>query len=205
SRSLKIGEVLGVLPEQVELLDRGRMHGGHVEKSDILVHARLSVDIASLTRGLTSISRLPHVERVAREHLGEVGVLELLLRLSIVSKYDLRGMLLGRGVDWKSREVCQDLSRNEVPLQMLERLIGGLNVVRTVVGDLSDLVFRDRLVPGELHLLVFEPELQLPLLQRLLDRSVIEDVSEGDVVCLTEICVRHVVDDLLAELVEALV
>ena len=72
---LQIAESLSVRTEEVQSLDRRRVHRGDVEQPDVRVHAGLGVDSAALPDVVTLVLalRLPlsgRIERISREHLG---------------------------------------------------------------------------------------------------------------------------------------
>src|SRR5690606_12919300 len=135
-------------------LDAGRMHRSHVQKSNVGVHARLRIYVATLADLFTSVGTLTMIVRISLEvnriaidltrplmssSRGEVGIDELLLSVAISLEHDLRSVCLRRRVDRKTTQVRQNLSSHVVVLTRFERRLSGLHVISAVVADLHPL------------------------------------------------------------------
>ena len=219
--SLNIGELLGVRTEQIQVLNRGGVHGSHVEKCDIAVHARLGVDVTTLADLFALVRALSEVVDVPREmnrirpdlltvlellSRSQVGVDKLVLRLAVVPENDPGGVRVRGRVHRQSGNIGQHTTSDEVLVAIVEDRLRGGDVVCAVVRNLKDLVVRDRLVPRVLVLLVMDPELELELLETLLLRREVVNIRVRQIIRLAEEDVLAVTfNDLLAEVVELLV
>jgi hypothetical protein len=75
------------------------VHGGNVKESNIMVKARLSIDVASLANRLSTIVTNPSVKRISGELGTEISVDEGSLRVAIIPEDDTRSVFLGCVVD----------------------------------------------------------------------------------------------------------
>ena len=204
---LDFAESLGVWTKQIKLLDGSRMHGRDIEKTDIRVHSRFGIDITALAYFLSTICTLAPLEFVSGEHLRQIRVDELILRMLVATEYDPCGMLVRGVVNRQTRNRSKDLPSRPVTRKMVEHCLSGNNVVVAILGDFLPPILRDRLIPWHTELLVMDPEFDLPLLQALLvaSRREVVHIGVGYVVRFTKERVSILADDPLAELVQFLV
>ena len=155
------------------------MHRLNIQQGHVLMVSRLGVDVSALADLLTTICRLAVLVLVAGEHLRQVCVLQVLLRVSLTLEYDLSCQLVSAGVDRETCDRSKDLPGLPVRLQMVPYLLCGDDVVVAICGDLLPHLLRHRFVPGKTELLVVDTQLDLPLLEGLLLGGEVVDIGIG--------------------------
>ena len=210
-----IREVLGKLAKAVHCSDRVGMQRCDIQQSHVPVHARLGVDISTLTKIVATIHVLPVFVLVAREGSDDVVTLVLRiarftrckiginqLRLLFVTKDDLRGECIGRVIDRHSGQVSQDLSCRPVTFQMVEDGFRRNDIVIAICSDIVPKVFGDRLIPRKTEFLMVNTKIDLPLLQTLLLGCKVINVRIRYVIRLAKERITTSSDDPLRKLVE---
>ena len=180
------------------------MHRRNVQNSNVSVDTRLCIHVAAFTRDFLTVVRLALVELVTREGLCQVLVLERSLRTTLIAEDDPSSVRVRRRVHVEPRKVRQNLSSDEVRLEVLAHDLGGFHIVDAVLDDLVPQFLRNRLVPGQTQFEMMDAELELPELQGVLLRGKVEDIRVRDVVSLTEHGTGSATDDLLGLLVQLL-
>src|SRR3954471_3375043 len=115
----KISESFRVRTEEIQVFNRCWMHTCNIQQSNVHVATGLSVDVPSLSRIFATVRRLSVVIDVPRELLAEVGVVELGLRVLVVTEHNFGGMPLCRVVDREPTQGSQDLTCDVIALTVL--------------------------------------------------------------------------------------
>ena len=230
-RIQNILEPLRVLvAEEVLCHDTARVHRGNIQQSNVPVHARLCIDVATFTDFFAPVCRLAALENITGKdrsslnvkagvlrvirvtdfvlncsQVTHVTVVELVLRLAVPAKYNPGGQAVGRIIDRHLGDIRQDFSRGEIRLPGVEDCFCGNNVIVTVFCNLLPQLLCHRLVPGQAELFVVDAKLDFPLLQALLLGAEVVNIGIADVICLAEETVFATTDDTLTELIQLLI
>ena len=90
------------------------MHRRHVQKGDVFIHSGLSVNITAFANGLAKISTNTAVIYVTIEVLTQIGILEASLRIPILPKYYLSGVLLSCVVHTETTQLSKNLASSKM-------------------------------------------------------------------------------------------
>src|SRR3954447_17979378 len=171
------------------------MHRSNIQQGYAVVDSRFGIYVSTFSGAFVSVKALTRVERVTWKLLTQICVDEVLLRVLVVSKYDLRGMCLSSIVDAQSTQFGHDLTGDEILPAIFEHSFSCSNIVDAIFNDSRPLFLIDGLIQRNIQLHVVYPEIDLELLQALFDRAEVPDIGIGQVVRLCEHRIAVVVHD----------
>ena len=194
---LQIPEILRMIPEQVFLVDGGRMHAGNIQQSHVPMDPLLCVHISAFPDDFPAISadttikgilwkdrlsvlrelrilwiqvhRLNIIEAVKRIIVALVPEEAIVqLRMFFPAEDDPCGERVRCVVHAHVRQLRQDLPCRPVRLPRVEYRFRRKYVVIAVFRYLQPPFLWHRLVPRQSQFLMVDPQLNFPFLQRLL-------------------------------------
>ena len=121
------------------------------------------------------------------------------------TEYNSGSKLVGRIIDSHLGNLCQNLTCGKVALRVIPDCLCCKNIVIAVFRNLRPKFFRNGFVPRKTKLLMVNAQLDFPLLQALLLRTVIIDIRVRDIICFSKHRIRRSADNSLRERVELLI
>ena len=144
----------------------------------------------------------PHCKRKIRIRIEDLTlvthetVIELILRLAVVTKYNSGSQRVRRIIDGHPRNIRQNLTSREVCFTSIKGCFCCNDIVVAILGDLCPKLLRYRLVPGKTKFLMVNTKFNLEFLQGLLLTGKVIHIRIRHIIGFAKEAICAAIDDL---------
>ena len=153
----------------------------------------------------------PHCKRKIRIRVEDLTlvthetVIELILRLAVVTKYNSGSQRVRCIIDGHPRHICQNLTSREVRLTSIKGCFCRNDIVVAILSNLSPKLLRHRLVPRQTKFLMVNTQFNLELLKGLLLTGKVIHIRIRHIIGFAKEAICAAVDDLCREIIKLFV
>ena len=144
----------------------------------------------------------PHCKRKIRIRVEDLTlvthetVIELILRLAVVTKYNSGSQRVRCIIDGHPRHICQNLTSREVRLTSIKGCFCRNDIVVAILSNLSPKLLRHRLVPRQTKFLMVNTQFNLEFLQGLLLTGKVIHIRIRHIIGFAKEAICAAIDDL---------